>query len=95
MDVREISSAELRDDGDRWTTPELQVERPGGCRFFVMDNQLRSIERTDSAALVPIFWVDPERERSMDYLWSKYPESFKFVVKDKPRQGYVGYARID
>lgn len=95
MDLREISSADLIDDGDRWTKPKLLVQNVDGGFLYYLTNEMQTFHSKDETVEVPIFWADEGREKTMDSVWSRYPGSVKFVVKDGRRKGYVGFVRVN
>ncbi len=45
------------------------------------------------SAVVPIFWLDVNRETNADMYWKKYKSSIKFKVSDGVYKGFVGYFR--
>ena len=94
MEIREISSEDLVDDGDRWTKPRLVVENPDMGLVVFLDKELRTLNSRKSATEIPVFWVDPERMKSMDTVWSPLPGAIKVVVSSGRRQGFVGYVRV-
>ena len=42
---------------------------------------------------LPIFYLDPDRQRMADTMWQNLPGAGKLVVKDGTFKGWVGYYR--
>lgn len=48
----------------------------------------------ENMAMIPMFWVEEDREKMLDMVWFKYDNATKFKVNSGKQKGYVGYLRL-